>query len=91
MRRHIYYYAAFTDGECIIGCQHQHATVISAVSCISAAGGYVIAVEKNQNRQLNDDEESEFQKAMYGTGKEHLLDVQLSEVLLKRLGLATNN
>jgi hypothetical protein len=89
--RCIYYYAAYTDSHCIIGCQHQHATVISAVACVSAAGGYVIAVENNVNRQLNDAEELIFQKAMYSTGKEQLLDAQLSEVLLKRLGLATNN
>ena len=89
--RHVYYYAAFTDGECIIGCQHQHATIISAVACISAAGGYVIAVENNENRQLNDAEELVFQRAMYSTGREQLLAARLSEVLLRRLGLATNN
>ena len=91
MRRRVYYYAAFTDSGCIIGCQHHHATIISAVSCISAPGGYVIAVENNENRQLNEAEELVFQNAMYSTGREQLLDAQLSEVLLKRLGLATNN
>jgi hypothetical protein len=89
--RRIYYYAASTDSGCIIGCPHQHATVVSAVACISAPGGYVIAVENNENRRLNDAEELLFQKAMYNTSREQLLDTQLSEVLLKRLGLATNN
>ncbi len=59
------YLAVYTDSGCLIGCDHEHATVISAVACISAAGGYVIAVEDGQLRELNDSEEREFQLAMY--------------------------
>jgi hypothetical protein len=63
----LYYFAASTDSGCLLGCDHQHQTVTSAVPCISCAGGYVIAVENGKYRALNDVEEAEFQKAMYGT------------------------
>ena len=62
------YFAAYTDSGCLIGCEHEHATVISAVACISSAGGYVIAVENHRLRELNDTEEAEFQLARYGGG-----------------------
>lgn len=64
----LHYFAAWTDSGCLLGCDHEHATVISAVACISAAGGYVVAVEDGQLRELNRKEEREFQLAMYGTG-----------------------
>ena len=63
----IYYFAAHTDSGCLLGCDHRHRTVSSAVACISLAGGYVIAVEDDVLRKLNDAEETEFQLAMYGT------------------------
>jgi hypothetical protein len=62
----IYYFAAFTDSSCIIGCSHKHRTLVAATACISPAGGYVIAVENEELRALTDAEEAEFQKAMYG-------------------------
>jgi hypothetical protein len=62
----IYYFAAFTDSSCIIGCSHKHRTVVAATACISSAGGYVIAVENEALRALTDAEEAEFQRAMYG-------------------------
>lgn len=61
-----YYFAAWTDSGCLLGCDHQHATVISAVACIATCGGYVIAVEKGVLRELNYREEAEFQLAKYG-------------------------
>jgi hypothetical protein len=61
----LYYFAAYTDSGCLCGCNHEHATVISAIACISAAGGYVVAVEDGQLRELNSSEEEEFQLAMY--------------------------
>jgi hypothetical protein len=61
----LYYFAAYTDSGCLCGCDHEHATVISAVACISAAGGYVVAVEGGQLRELNNSEEREFQFAKY--------------------------
>ena len=64
-----YYFAAWTDSGCLLGCDHQHATVISAVACIATAGGYVIAVEKGVLRELNYKEEMEFQLAKYGDEK----------------------
>jgi len=62
----LHYFAAFSDSRCIEGCDHEHATVASAVACISTAGGYVIAVENGQNRELNTEEERQFQSAMFG-------------------------
>ena len=64
--RSLYYFAAWTDSGCFMGCEHEHATVISAVACIASAGGYVIAVENSELRELNEKEEMEFQFAMYG-------------------------
>jgi hypothetical protein len=61
-----YYFAAWTDSGCLLGCEHQHATVISAVACIATAGGYVVAVEKGVLRELSYREEAEFQLAKYG-------------------------
>lgn len=63
----LYYFAAYTDSGCLISCGHEHPTVISAVACVSCAEAYVIAVEKNQLRQLNDPEETEFQIARWGS------------------------
>jgi hypothetical protein len=61
-----FYFSAWTDSGCLLGCDHEHQTVTSATACISCAGGYVIAVEKGVLRALTDAEEVEFQRAMYG-------------------------
>jgi hypothetical protein len=63
----IYYFAAWTDSGFLIGCDHEHVTVISATACISCAGAYPIAVEGGVLRALNDTEEAEFQEALYGS------------------------
>ena len=63
----IYYFAAWTDSGFLIGCDHEHATVVSATACISCAGGYPIAVERGVLRALNAAEEREFQEALYGS------------------------
>jgi hypothetical protein len=63
----LFYFAAWTDSGCLLGCDHQHGTVTSAVACAApVAGGYVIAVENGVLRALNEEEETEFQYAMYG-------------------------
>lgn len=65
----VYYFAAWTDSDCLLGCGHQHTTVTSAVACINIAGGYVVAVEtQTQLRGLTEAEEAEFQLAKYGIG-----------------------
>jgi hypothetical protein len=66
-----YYYAASTEGECILGCDHKHKTVTSAAACISSAGGFVVAVQKRRPRELTDAEEDEFRLVMYGDPKEN--------------------
>ena len=62
----LYYFAAWTDSHCLVGCEHQHETIISAVACCKTAGGYVVAVEKGELRELDEKEEAQFQYAMYG-------------------------
>ena len=62
----LFYFAAWTDSGCLLGCSHEHKTVTSAVACISCAGGYVVAVEGGALRELNSKEEAEFQYANYG-------------------------
>jgi len=63
----LHYFAASTDSGCLLDCEHEHQTVTSAAACISTARGYVVAVENDKYRALNDAEEAEFQRAMYGT------------------------
>ena len=64
----LYYFCAWTDSGCLLGCDHFHMTVASAVACTSSAcaGAYVVAVEKGEYRELNAKEEAEFQQLMYG-------------------------
>jgi hypothetical protein len=62
----LYYFAAWTDSGCLLGCDHHHRTVISAANCISEAGGYVVAVENGKYRALNDGEEELFRLAYSG-------------------------
>jgi hypothetical protein len=69
----LYYFAAWTDSGCLLGCEHHHQTVISAANCISEAGGYVIAVEKGRLRALNDVEEKLFRVALYGAKASRLV------------------
>lgn len=71
----LYYFAAWTDSHRFVGCEHQHETIISAVACCKAAGAYVVAVEKGELRELNEQEDSQFRYAMYGydTGTRRLL------------------
>jgi hypothetical protein len=64
--RSVCYFATWTDSGCVLGCEHQHQTVTAAAACISSAGGYVVAVENGVLRALTDEEEVEFQTAMYG-------------------------
>jgi len=80
-----FYFSAWTDSGCLLGCPHEHHTVTSAVACIACAGGYVIAVEKGVLRALNDGEEVEFQKAMYGSkveSAEHFVSDGVLTILL---------
>ena len=61
-----YYFAAWTEHGCLLGCDHMHNTVTSAAECdsISRAGSYVVAVQHGVYRALNDPEESEFRQAI---------------------------
>jgi len=82
----IYYFAAWADGGCLLGCEHQHQTVSAATACISSAGGYVIAIENGVLRALTDEEEAEFQNAMYGTSEkaQNERDLLLALILVFR-------
>ena len=55
----IHYFAAWSEGYCLEGCDHEHQTVTSAVACINTCGGYVVAME-TQLRALTDAEEQNF-------------------------------
>ena len=63
MARLLYYFAAWTDSGCLIGCSHEHGTVSEAVACFAWAGGYVVAVENGVLRGLTAEEEAQFQRA----------------------------
>jgi hypothetical protein len=56
-----YYSAAWTDSNCFIVCEHEHETLVDAVSCIPCAGGYVVGIRNGVIRSLSSKEESEFQ------------------------------
>jgi hypothetical protein len=77
----IYYLAAHADSSRggIKACDHQHRTIYSATACISAAGGYVVAVENGKERELTDSEEMKFQTAMHGTSEEAQLQTAIQE------------
>jgi hypothetical protein len=61
----IYYSAAWTDSGFLLGCSHEHETIVEADSCIPCAGGYVVGVENGVMRALTAEEESEFQCVHY--------------------------
>ena len=65
-----HYVAVHTDSGCICGCEHKHPNIATATACISEPGGYVVAVRRRKYRPLNEAEEIEFQKAMYGRDEE---------------------
>jgi hypothetical protein len=60
-----YHRAECTDGA-LRPCRHAHATVISAVACISAAGEYIVAQQDGVFRALTDVEQVEYEYAVYG-------------------------
>jgi hypothetical protein len=59
------YSAAWTDSGFLLGCSHDHETIVEADSCIPCAGGYVVGVENGVMRSLTAEEEVEFQRAHY--------------------------
>lgn len=64
-KRH--FVAIYTDSGCMVGCDHKHQNLATAVACISQAGGYVIARRRGKYRQLTDAEEAEFQQLICGS------------------------
>jgi hypothetical protein len=61
----IYYSTAWTDSGFLLGCSHEHETIVEADSCIPCAGGYVVGVENGVMRSLTAEEEAEFQCVHY--------------------------
>jgi hypothetical protein len=62
-----YYRAECTDGvNSLRLCSHAHATLVSAVACISSAGEYIVAQEDGVFRALTDVEQVEYKHAIYG-------------------------
>ena len=79
----LFYFSAWTDSNCLCGCEHQHNTVASAVACNAPhAGGYVVAVERGQLRELNEQEETEFQRTKYGV-EPVVLESKVRDVLVR--------
>jgi hypothetical protein len=62
----LHYFAAWTDSGCLLGCSHEHKTVAAAAACANVLGGFVVAVENGKLRELNEQEEDEFQRSRYG-------------------------
>jgi hypothetical protein len=60
----MFYSAAWTDSGFLLGCSHEHKTIMEAASCIPCAGRYVVAVENRAMRSLTAEEESEFRCAV---------------------------
>ena len=60
-----YHRAECTDGGLRL-CSHAHATLISAVACISSAGEYIVARQDGVFRALIDVEQVEYEYAIYG-------------------------
>ena len=63
--RSTYYSAAWTDSGFLLGCSHEHETIVEAEFCIPCAGGYVVGVENSVMRSLTAEEEAEFQRVHY--------------------------
>jgi hypothetical protein len=62
-----HFVAVYTDsGCCLISCGHKHQNITTAAACVSEPGGYVVAVRRRKFLPLNDSEEAEFQRVMYG-------------------------
>ena len=61
----MYYSAAWTDSGFLLGCSHEHATIVEADSCFPCAGGYVVGGENGVMRSLTAEEEAEFQRVHY--------------------------
>jgi hypothetical protein len=61
----MYYSAAWTDSGFLLGCSHEHETIVEADCCIPCAGGYVVGVENGVMRSLTAEEEAEFQCVHY--------------------------
>ena len=81
----LYFAAAWTESSCLLGCEHHHNTVTSAVACTAFArsGAFVLAVENGKERWLSDSEEAEFQYAMYGRRSER----RSKTTVLDRIGM----
>jgi hypothetical protein len=58
------YSAAWIDSGCLLGCGHEHETLMEAASCIPCAGGYVVGIEGGVMRSLSTEEEAEFQSVI---------------------------
>ena len=74
----MYYFAAWTESGCLLGCDHEHHTIASASACMSKPGSYVVAIENGRLRALNDAEEAEFQRAVHGDVTEEVKGISVT-------------
>jgi hypothetical protein len=62
-----HFVAVYAESGCfLIACGHKHQNITTAAACVSEAGGYVVAVRRHKFLPLNDAEDAEFQRVMYG-------------------------
>jgi len=89
-----FYSAVWTEcGILLSDCWHEHGTIGEADSCISRAGGYVVAIENGVMRGLTPAEEAEFQRVHYAprtdkpepVSEEKHVDPNILSILLSRL------
>jgi hypothetical protein len=73
----LYYFAAWTDSGCLLGCAHEHGTISEAAACISSAGGYIVAVENGALRALTAEEEESQNIAVEWTNPRRSVELAL--------------
>jgi hypothetical protein len=84
----MYYSAAWTECGLLLGCSHEHETIVEADSCIPCASGYVVAVENGVMRSLTAEEETEWQRVNASAEEQSQHDQQnLKRTFLKHRDL----
>jgi hypothetical protein len=58
----MFYSTAWTDSGFLLGCSHEHETIVDADCCIPCAGGYVVGVQNGVMHSLTAEEEAEFER-----------------------------
>ena len=65
------YHRAQSNNGYLRLCSHSHATLVSAVACISSAGEFIVARKTVLFRALTNAEQMEYKNAVYGGAIDH--------------------